>query len=250
MKFVWLPPGTFRMGSPPHEEQRGEDEGEHEVTLTRGFYLGVHPVTQAQWRAVMGSNPSQFQGDDRPVERVSWKDCREYCNRLAAMDGKPYRLPTEAEWEFACRAGTTTPFSFGKNISPEQVNYDGNYPYFRGRKGLNRKETTSVGMFPPNDWGLHDMHGNVWEWCADWYASYPDATVDDPQGPIDREARVARGGAWFHEAGRCRSACRFNFAPEERRKDVGFRVCVGQEAVANQPGSREQLPSASTSPPR
>ncbi len=172
MRFAWRPPGTFLMGSPPSEPQRWDDEQQHRVTLSKGFWLGVTPVTQAQWQAVMGSNPSHFQGDDRPVEEVSWDDCQEFCKRLAERDGQRYRLPTEAEWEYACRAGTTTPFHFGATLSTEQANYDGNYTYGEGKKGKYREETTPVGSFPANAWGLHDMHGNVWEWCQDWYGPY------------------------------------------------------------------------------
>jgi formylglycine-generating enzyme required for sulfatase activity len=173
MKFAWCPPGTFVMGSRRTEADSQLYETQHKVTLTKGFYIGVHPVTQAQWRAVMGSNPSHFKGDHLPVEQVSWEQCHEFCNRLGQKDGKRYRLPTEAEWEYACRAGTTTSFYFGETISTDQVNYDGNYPYGKGKKGRYRQMTSAVGSFPPNAWGLYDMHGNVWEWCQDWYGPYP-----------------------------------------------------------------------------
>src|SRR5262249_26689915 len=154
------------------EEGRSDDEVQHRVTLTGGFFLGVHQVTQAQWQMVMGSKPSRFKGENLPVERVSWDDCQEFCKRLAERDGKRYRLPTEAEWGYACRAGTATPFPFGETISPDQANYGGYYTYGKGKEGVYRQKTTPVGSFPANAWGLFDMHGNVYEWCEDWYGPY------------------------------------------------------------------------------
>ena len=166
MRFAWIPPGTFLMGSPANEPERegyaGADETQHGVTLTKGFHLGIHQVTQAQWQAVMGANPSDFEGDGNlPVENVSWDDCEAFCQALGKKDGKTYRLPTEAEWEYACRAATTTPFHFGGTISTDQSNYDGNYTYGGGKKGVYRQKTTPAGSFPANAWGLFDMHGNV-----------------------------------------------------------------------------------------
>ncbi len=197
MKFAWIPPGTFLMGSPPNEPQREDDETQHKVTLTKGFWIGVHQVTQAQWQAVMGANPSHFKGESNlPVENVSWDDCVAFCEALGKKDGKPYRLPTEAEWEYACRAGTTTPFHFGATISVNQANYDGNYIYGNGKKGVYRQKTTPVGSFPANVWGLFDMHGNVWEWCADWYGPYPEEELKDPQVFVGGDRRVCRGGSW------------------------------------------------------
>ena len=153
MTFAWIPPGTFLMGSPPEEPERDENEKQHSVTLSQGFYLGIHAVTQAQWKTVMGNNPSYFKGKNRPVEQVTWEDCQEYLTKLSQRDGKRYGLPSEAEWEYACRAGTTTPFHFGETISTEQANYNGNYPYNKGTKGMYREQTTPVGSFPPNVWG-------------------------------------------------------------------------------------------------
>jgi uncharacterized protein (TIGR02996 family) len=146
MTFAWIPPGTFLMGSPPEEPERREDEALHEVTLAQGFYLGIHALTQAQWRAVMGANPSYFKGKNRPVENLSWDDCQAFCTKLSQKEGKLFGLPSEAEWEYACRAGTTTPFHFGETLSTEQANYDGNFPYGQGTKGEYRRETTSSGV--------------------------------------------------------------------------------------------------------
>jgi sulfatase modifying factor 1 len=210
MKFAWCPPGTFLMGSSPSEPQRADDETQHRVTLTKGFWLGVTPVTQAQWQAVLGSNPSHFQGDDRLAER----------------DGKRYRLPSEAEWEYACRAGTTTPFHFGATICTDQANYDGNYTYGKGKKGVWREETTPVGSFPANAWGLCDMHGNVCEWCQDWYGPYPKGDIKDPQGPKRGGARVVRGGSWDGGSRFCRAASRAGLAAGIRGDDVGCRLVL------------------------
>jgi formylglycine-generating enzyme required for sulfatase activity len=189
----------------------------------------VAPVTQAQWQAVMGYNPSYFKGDDRPVEKVSWGDCQEFCLiHLAARDGKRYRLPTEAEWEYACRAGTTTPFSFGETISTDQANYDGNYTYGKGKKGTYRQQTTMVGSFPPNAWGLFDMQGNVWEWCQDGYGPYPLRGNEDPLLK-DGLPRVLRGGSWDYYPRGCPPASRNWVAPGGRfngRKTFGCRVVL------------------------
>src|SRR5579884_3927081 len=184
MAFVLVPPGWFVMGSPPDETGRDNDETQHPVTLTRGFWLGVLQVTQAQWNAVMPENPSDFPGDELPVEQVSWHDCQSFVAALGRREGRTYRLATEAEWEYACRAGTSSTFSFGDDIGTDLANYDGNRAYGRGgRRGEYRQRTTPVGSFRPNAFGLYDMHGNVWEWVNDWYGSYPAAAVVDPGGP-------------------------------------------------------------------
>ena len=202
MKFI--PAGSFLMGSPEHEPDRLSTEGpQHEVTLG-AFWMAQTPITQAQWRVVAGwprvkrdldPEPSFFKGDNRPVERVSWLDAMEFCHRLSQRTGWKYTLPSEAQWEYACRAGTTTPFHFGDTISTELANYDGNYSYGQGPKGIYRQQTTDVASFPANAWGLHDMHGNVWEWCLDeWRASYEGAPVD--------------GSAWEdHSLGESTPAC-------------------------------------------
>jgi formylglycine-generating enzyme required for sulfatase activity len=191
--------------------------------------MAVHPVTQAQWNQVMGENPSRFKGETLPVEQVSWDDCTAFCKRLSEREGKHYRLPTEAEWEWACRAGTTTPFHFGETILPQQANFDCNYVYGKGTPGTPRKQTTPVASFPANAWGLLDMHGNVWEWCLDWHGVYPGGESVDYQGPKAGTDRVIRGGAWNQIPRCCRSACRRSEELRRRRKDVGFRICFSEE---------------------
>jgi formylglycine-generating enzyme required for sulfatase activity/tRNA A-37 threonylcarbamoyl transferase component Bud32 len=225
MEFVLVSAGKFRMGSNEYEDEKPI----HAVTIGAPFYMGKYQVTQGEWAAVMGSNPSGFKGDDRlPVERVSWDDCQEFIKRLnARKDGYVYRLPSEAEWEYACRAGTTTPFSFGETLTTAQANYDGNFPYGDGPKGEYRNKTTRVGSFPPNAWGLHDMHGNVWEWCQDgWHENYDGAPTDGAtweQGSDNQ--RVVRGGSWVGAVS-CRAANRNRDAPVSRNDDVGVRVAV------------------------
>ncbi len=214
------------MGSPKRETQRSSDETHHNVTLTEGFYMGVHLVTQEQWQAVMGTNPSEFKGEKNlPVEQVSWEDCQEFIKKLRDKDKKAYRLPTEAEWEYACRAGTTTPFCFGETISTNQANYDGNFTYENGKTGAYRKNTTPVGSFPANAWGLHDMHGNVWEWCHDWLGNYPQRDVVDPQGPDAGRHHGLRGGSWNDKPQYCRSAFRNRNRSRRRSNLYGLRVC-------------------------
>jgi formylglycine-generating enzyme required for sulfatase activity len=226
MKFAWIPPGSFVMGSPKKEKERGLNETHHKVTLTKGFYMGVYTVTQEEWQAVMGNNPSHFKGEKNlPVETVSWDDCQEFIKKLRDKDKKPYRLPSEAEWEVSCRAGTTTPFYFGETISTDQANYNGNGTYGNGKKGKWGQQTTPVGSFPANGFGLHDMHGNVWEWCQDWYGDYPEKDVVDPQGAEKGKFRVLRGGSWVDVPVICRSAFRNGFVPGSRDFDCGLRVC-------------------------
>jgi acetyl esterase len=226
MKFVWIPPGTFMMGSPKEEKERDANEVQHKVTLTRGFYMGVYTVTQEQWQAVMGNNPSEFKGEKNlPVETVSWDDCQEFIKKLREKDKKPYRLPSEAEWEYACRAGTKTPFHFGQTISTDQANYQGIFTYGDGKKGVNRQKTTPVNSFPANSWGLHDMHGNVFQWCQDWFGDYPQNDVIDPEGPKKADFRVQRGGSWGLSPVHGRSASRGGSKPGDRGDGFGFRVC-------------------------
>ncbi|PIE69911.1 MAG: hypothetical protein CSA22_10510 [Deltaproteobacteria bacterium] len=226
MAFVWIPEGCFQMGSPENEERRESVEGpQHQVCLD-GFWLGKYEVTQAQWQAVMGSNPSSFKGDDLPVEMVSWKGCQKFLKKLSAgsEDGSLYRLPTEAEWEYACRAGTTTPFSFGETISTDQANYNGNVAYGSGKKGDYREKTTQVGTFPPNAWGVFDMHGNVWEWCQDVFGKYSAYSERNPKGKRFGKYRVLRGGSWRYYPQYCRSADRGRGDASGQGPGIGFRV--------------------------
>lgn len=235
-RFRWIAPGSFLMGSPAREPERADHEVQHPVTLSRGFWLADTACTQALWQAVTGSNPSRFKHDPRnPVDNVSWEDAQGFISELnRRLPGLQARLPSEAEWEYACRAGTTTPFSFGDNITPDQVNYDGNFPYAGGKKGRYRESTVPVGSLPSNAWGLHEMHGNVLEWCADWYGEYPTSGGLDPQGPQKGDYRVLRGGSWFYNGGHVRSAYRPGHGPGSRigGGHVGFRLALGQAGPA------------------
>jgi formylglycine-generating enzyme required for sulfatase activity len=262
MRFAWCPPGRFLMGSPPGEEGRepykGADESQHCVTLSRGFLLGIYPVTRGQfarfvevtgyrtqaereggayswsgreWKLDPGKSwrlPGFPQTDDHPVVCLSWHDSVALCEWLTTQvrNGGRFRLPLEAEWEYACRAGTTTPFSFGETISTDQANYDGNYIYGKGKEGVFRQQTTPAGRFPANAWGLYDMHGNVWEWCEDWYEPYPKGDVKDPQGASSGGARVLRGGSWCDLLKWCRAANRWRNAPDRRADLGGCRVVL------------------------
>jgi len=229
MKFVYIPPGTFTMGSPSNEPGRYDNERQHQVTLTKGFYMQTTEITQGQWMAVMGSNPSYFKncGDSCPVEQVSWNDVQEFIRKLNGREGSGnYRLPTEAEWEYAARAGTDTPFSFGRCLSTDQANYNGNYPLSGCPKGKYRKRTIAAASFFPNAWGLYDMHGNVWEWCQDWYGNYPSGSVTDPKGASSGSYRMLRGGSWYDGARYCRSANRYGGTPGRRGRYYGFRLVL------------------------
>jgi formylglycine-generating enzyme required for sulfatase activity len=237
--MVLIPAGRFEMGSPEHELDRLDRESpQHQVTVPM-FFMGRSPVTQRQWRQVaklpkvkrkLESNPSYFKGGDRPVDSVSWNDAIEFCDRVSRHTKREYRLPSEAEWEYACRAGTTTPFHFGETIDAELANYNAqnkNYgKYGRGRFGEYRGQTTSVGMFPPNPFGLQDMHGNVWEWCQDsWHDSYEDAPIDGSAWEDKNFSyRLLRGGSWDRNPRDCRSAYRNFSYPAYRCYNFGFRV--------------------------
>jgi len=226
----WCPPGRFLMGSPPDEPERGDGEAQHEVTLTRGFWLGETACTQALWQAVTGVNPARFQDDpEHPVEQVSWDDCQAFLSRANRLRdaGLVLRLPTEAEWEYACRAGTRTAFSFGDALDTGRANYAGNFPYHDGPKGEYRRRTLPVRSFAPNPWGLYQMHGNVWEWCADGYGAYPAGPVLDPTGSADGEYRVLRGGAWYSFGRNLRSAFRYHRPPVSRYVYFGLRLAGG-----------------------
>ena len=250
MKLVLIPKGRFLMGSPPDEVGSDDSERRHEVTISRDYYLGVHEVTQAQYKKVMGKNPSHFQGDqvaerhpqtnrvvkdvdssNHPVESVSWDEAVELCQRLSALPeekkaGRVYRLPTEAEWEYACRAESETAFHFGGSSKLSD-----DFAWF----GNSNKQTHPVGQKKPNAWGLYDMHGNVFEWCGDWFNEYPKGAVSDPTGPKDGVLRVNRGGSWEFGAASGRSATRFFTAPFGRGDWIGFRVALSSSQIPKSP---------------
>jgi formylglycine-generating enzyme required for sulfatase activity len=227
LEMVLIPAGTFMMGSPESEAERSSNETQHQVTISKPFYLGKYPVTQAQWQQVMGNNPSEFNGDKLlPVENVSWEDARAFCIKLKQISKAPFDIPTEAQWEYACRAGTTTPYHFGNQLNGTQANCDGNYPYGTDKKGLYLKKTSPVGKYPANAWNLHDMHGNVWEWCSDRYGDYPQGSVIDPSGHATASERVYRGGGWNYVAVNCRSAYRSGYVPSFRYSYLGFRLAL------------------------
>ncbi|MCL1865120.1 MAG: formylglycine-generating enzyme family protein [Spirochaetes bacterium] len=257
--FVQIKGGTFIMGSPSSEAGRNDNESQHRVTVS-SFYMGKYEVTQEEYIEVMGSNRSRWQGFDLPVENVSWYDAIEYCNKRSVKEGltpaytidkdrkdpnneatdmfdknqwvvtwnrkaNGYRLPTEAEWEYACRADTKTPFNTGDNITTDEANYKGDKPYNNNAKGIDRRKTTPVGSFKPNAWGLYDMHGNVWEWCWDWYGAYSVAAQTDPEGPSSGAFRVERGGSWFNFGQHLRSAFRGGkLTPYLWNINLGFRL--------------------------
>ncbi len=244
IEMVAIPGGTFVMGSPPDEPRYKEEVPQHQV-MVQPFFLGKYPITQAQWRFVaqlpqvnveIDSDPSHFKADNRPVENISWYDAVEFCDRLSQYTGRPYRLPSEAEWEYACRAGTTTPFHFGETITTDLANYRGtdnekynwSGSYGSGPKGIDRQETTEVGSFPGNTFGLYDMHGNVCEWCADYsHDDYEGAPTDGCVWDYDNDnqgEKLLRGGSWHVGPEDCRSASRnWNF-PDNDYDNIGFRV--------------------------
>jgi formylglycine-generating enzyme required for sulfatase activity len=252
--MVWIPPGSFVMGSPDDEAWRHSDETQHAVRLTKGFYMGKYGVTQGEYLALIGSNPSYFTTRDnfghpispdlnRPVEQVSWIDATNYCARLTQQEqtagrlpaGWVYRLPTESEREYACRAGTTTAFCYGSALRSGMANFDALTEYdasvgeINNPNGIYLGRTTTVGSYQPNAWGLYDMHGNVHEWCQDWYGSYPTGSVTDPQGAESGSydsSRVVRGGGWFWPGVECRSARRNRFDPSGKAYTIGFRVVL------------------------
>jgi formylglycine-generating enzyme required for sulfatase activity len=226
MKFVLIPAGAFMMGSPPDEPGRGDDERQHQVTLTKAFYMGVTEVTQEQWRQIMGNNPSHFQdcGAHCPVEFVSWNDCQEFVQRLNQREGdNNYRLPTEAEWEYACRAGSITAFANG-SITETGCGHDPNLDVMGWYCGNSGKEPHPVAQRKSNALGLYDMHGNIWEWCQDWYGPYPSGDAIDPTGPSSGSDRIIRGGGWHEDVEGCRSALRVGRAPASKAGTLGFRL--------------------------
>ncbi len=236
MEMVSVPGGTFLMGSPKNSDD-SDEKPQHSVTLA-SFYIGKFTVTQSQWIAVaalpeikifLNPDPSRFKGVNRPIENVSWYEAVEFCARLSRKTGKKYRLPTEAEWEYACRGQTMTAFHFGETITSELANYNGNANYADAPKGVYRFQTTDVGIFKPNAFGLYDLHGNVWEWCADaWHNNYNSAPADGSvwESGGDSSLRLLRGGSWNDHPPNCRSACRLRYQPDCKASIVGFRVVV------------------------
>ena len=250
-RMRWIEPGTFLMGSLVEDEpERFDNEGpQHPVTIGRGFWLFDTACTQALWEAVMGENPSRFKGPDRPVENVNWNDCQEFLRRLnERLPGLDLALPSEAQWEYACRAGMTTPFSFGATITPEQVNYNGDYPYAGGKKGQYRHETVPVASLPPNPWGLYEMHGNVLEWTQDyWHGNYQGAPTDGSAWVSSNAGagRVLRGGSWNNAARYVRAAYRHAYLPDSRDGSIGFRCArVRVVSPAGQPGAEPAGPAS------
>lgn len=227
LDMVEVPGGKFFMGSPADEPERSDSESpQHEVGISP-FFMGKFAVTQAQYEAIVGNNPSYFQGSKRPVEQVSWKDAIEFCRRLSEKTGRAYRLPSEAEWEYACRAGTTTPFYFGATLTADLGNYAGDYTYGNAPKGQYRQQTTEAGTFLPNAFGLYEMHGNVWEWCEDvWHENYHDAPIDGSAWMTEGKGdyHLLRGGSWDDDPRVCRSAARLRLLPDARGIVNGFRV--------------------------
>ncbi len=247
MKLVLIPKGKFKMGSPKDEVGRLKEEEQHEVEISKPFYLGAFAVTQKQYKAVMKSNPSYFspegEGKDDvkgldtghfPVEQVSWHEAVDFCKKVSALvaekkAGRTYRLPTEAQWEYACRGGaSSTPFYFGKSLSSTQANFNGDHPYGGAGKGPYLRRTCKVGLYKPNTFGLHDLHGNVCQWCADPYEPdyYASSPPEGPGGPKESSDRVIQGGCWFTYGQLCRSATRLNQVPGFRSNGLGFRVAL------------------------
>lgn len=230
-RLRWIPAGSFMMGSPENELDSNKDEVRHGVTLTHGFWLADTACTQAVWKAVTGENPSIFKNEEDsrvelPVESVSFDDVQAFLSQLNVHVGEQatFSLPTEAQWEYACRAGTNTPFSFGKTVSTDQANFDGRHPYAGAAKGEYRQATVAVKSLRCNAWGLYQMHGNVWEWCSDWYAEYSRDDVTDPVGPDSGLNRVLRGGSWINSARNVRSACRLGIDLGIDEGVLGFRL--------------------------
>ena len=233
LKLVLIPAGKFIMGSSETEKGREENETRHEVTISKPFYMGVTEVTQEQYEVVMGNNPSTYKGKTNPVEMANWNDAVEFCKKLSAKTGKTVQLPTEAQWDYACRAGSMTRFSIGDQA--EELHKYGNYcdksntdnlPWQDKEHSDGFDKTAPVGSFKPNAWGLYDMHGNIWEWCSDWNGDYPAGAVTDPTGPKDGCLRVLRGGSWYMSPQGCRSARRHGGNPDGPNGYSGFRVAV------------------------
>jgi formylglycine-generating enzyme required for sulfatase activity len=232
IELVLIPAGSFMMGSDHSQEdsEEGDERPVHRVRINHSFYMGKYEVTQAQYYALMGTNPSCSKGDNLPVERVGWPSALAFIRKLNERnDGYTYRLPSEAEWEYACRAGTTTDFAYGPSLSSSEANFDGTEPFGDAPKGINREQTTPVGSFAPNAWGLYDMHGNVMEWCMDAYHDSYDGAPADGSAWVEGAVtgwRVLRGGSWFSSGNELRSPSRERLAPEICDESIGFRVAA------------------------
>jgi formylglycine-generating enzyme required for sulfatase activity len=254
MKLILIPAGKFLMGSPAAEAERDTDEGQHKIVITKPFYMGVYEVTQREYERIMPKNPSVFQAKnggspEHPAEQILWSDAVNFCKKLSELAeeksaGRVYRLPTEAEWEYACRAGTKTVFHFGNTLSSTQANFNGHFPYGGADLGPYLQKTAKVGSYRPNAFGLYDMHGNVAEWCSDWYDPdyYRQSAKEDPQGPPQGVVatgfgdfyHVVRGGSWLDEGRGCRAAYRFRYMPNAQYRLVGFRVVCELGAKAKE----------------
>ena len=234
--MVWIEPGTFLMGSPSGEKDRRSDEGpQSKVSFTRGFWLAKYEMTQGEWKEVMGVNPSSFRGSsDLPVENVTWTEAMQFCRLLTQRERQAgrlteeyqYTLPTEAQWEYACRGGTTGATAFGESLNAGQANFNGNEPYGRAVKGPYLRCTAKVGTYRANGWGLYDMHGNVAEWCLDWYGSYVGGSTTNPARPGDGSDYVSRGGSFLDRGSECRSASRGWSSAAVRWRNQGFRIAL------------------------
>jgi len=240
VRLCWCPAGRFTMGSPPGEPERRPGEDQVEVTLTKGFWMAKFEATQGQWKRVMGPLPGPLtaqlpEGDDFPVGNINFAEAEDFCRKLTDLthrDGSlpadwEFRLPTEAQWEYACRAGTTTATAFGDKLSSRQANFQGK-PYNGAEPGPSLGRAAKVGSYPANPWGLHDMHGNIFEWCRDWYHPKLPGGVDPDLSFAKATSRVRRGGAWTDDGWPCRSAFRLRFEPERRYDHIGFRVAAVQ----------------------
>ncbi len=224
MTFVLVRPGTFEMGTPPHEDKREAQETLHQVHLSRPFLIGQYEVTQGEWSQVMGGNPSFFRGCDRcPVERISWFDVQVFLQKLNALSQPGFRLPTEAEWEYACRAGGAQPFGKHDSLGSQDANINGNFPY-NAPAGTFLQRTTPVGSFPSSDWRLFDMSGNVWEWMQDEHCPYADGVASDPIGACGSARRVIRGGSWRFDGGSARCGLRYTHRPQDKGDSLGVRL--------------------------
>jgi formylglycine-generating enzyme len=241
IRFCWCPPGQFLMGSPPTEPERRPDEDQVHVTLTRGFWMGKYELTQGEWKRVCGELPGELtaqlpEGNDLPVGNVNFAEAEEFCRKLTELGRQSgvlprdweFRLPTEAQWEYACRAGTTTATAFGDKLSSKEANFNGTHPYNGAEPGPWLNRAAKIGTYPANAWGLHDMHGNTFEWCRDWYHPKLPGGVDPDLYLAKASSRVRRGGCWADEGWPCRSASRLRFEPERRYDHIGFRVVVVQ----------------------